>query len=95
MGRNPKTGEEVPISARRVVVFRPAQKLKHQVNHSEGPLIAKNGHLLDFRGSRDGQMLLLHRSFRHCFYKLVNLFANFGVFDGCVVADKFKRFALF
>ena len=37
MGRNPKTGEEVPISARRVVVFKPAQKLKHQVNHSEGP----------------------------------------------------------
>ena len=32
MGRNPKTGEEVPISARRVVVFKPAQKLKHQVN---------------------------------------------------------------
>ncbi len=37
MGRNPKTGEEVPISARRVVVFTPAQKLKHRVNHSEGP----------------------------------------------------------
>ena len=37
MGRNPKTGEEVPISARRVVVFKPAQKLKHRVNHSEGP----------------------------------------------------------
>ena len=37
MGRNPKTGEEVPILARRVVVFKPAQKLKHRVNHSEGP----------------------------------------------------------
>ncbi len=37
MGRNPKTGEEVPISARRVVVFKPAQKLKHRVNHSAGP----------------------------------------------------------
>ncbi len=37
MGRNPKTGEEAPIPARRVVVFRPAQKLKHRVNHSEGP----------------------------------------------------------
>ena len=37
MGRNPKTGEEVPISARRVVVFKPAQKLKHRVNNSEGP----------------------------------------------------------
>ncbi len=37
MGRNLKTGEEVPISARRVVVFKPAQKLKHRVNHSAGP----------------------------------------------------------
>ena len=37
MGRNPKTGEEVPISARRVVVFKPAQKLKHRVNHPAGP----------------------------------------------------------
>ena len=30
-GRNPKTGEEIPISARRVVTFRPGQKLKAQV----------------------------------------------------------------
>ena len=37
MGRNPKTGEEVPIPARRVVVFRPAQKLKHRINHSDDP----------------------------------------------------------
>lgn len=27
-GRNPKTGEEVVISARRVVTFRPGKKLK-------------------------------------------------------------------
>jgi len=27
-GRNPKTGEEIPITARRVVTFRPGQKLK-------------------------------------------------------------------
>ena len=27
-GRNPKTGEEIPISARRVVTFRPGQKLE-------------------------------------------------------------------
>ena len=26
-GRNPKTGEEIPITARRVVTFRPGQKL--------------------------------------------------------------------
>jgi integration host factor subunit alpha len=31
-GRNPKTGEEVPISARRVVTFRPGQKLKDRVD---------------------------------------------------------------
>ncbi len=32
MGRNPKTGEEVPISPRRVLVFRPSQILKDRVN---------------------------------------------------------------
>jgi len=30
-GRNPKTGEDIPISARRVVTFRPGQKLKCRV----------------------------------------------------------------
>ena len=30
-GRNPKTGEEIPITARRVVTFRPGQKLKQRV----------------------------------------------------------------
>ena len=30
-GRNPKTGEEIPILARRVVTFRPGQKLKARV----------------------------------------------------------------
>ena len=30
-GRNPKTGEEIPIQARRVVTFRPGQKLKSRV----------------------------------------------------------------
>ncbi len=30
-GRNPKTGEEIPISPRRVVTFRPGQKLKARV----------------------------------------------------------------
>ena len=29
-GRNPKTGEDIPITARRVVTFRPGQKLKSQ-----------------------------------------------------------------
>jgi integration host factor subunit alpha len=27
-GRNPKTGEDIPITARRVVTFHPSQKLK-------------------------------------------------------------------
>ena len=35
-GRNPKTGEEIPISARRVVTFRPGQKLKVQVENYAG-----------------------------------------------------------
>ncbi len=35
-GRNPKTGEEIPISARRVVTFRPGQKLKARVEAFEG-----------------------------------------------------------
>ncbi|CAL1241152.1 integration host factor subunit alpha [Candidatus Methylocalor cossyra] len=34
-GRNPKTGEEIPISARRVVTFKPGQKLKVKVEALE------------------------------------------------------------
>ncbi|SOD94174.1 integration host factor subunit alpha [Caenispirillum bisanense] len=34
VGRNPKTGEEVPILPRRVLVFRPSQLLKSQINDS-------------------------------------------------------------
>ncbi len=36
-GRNPKTGEEIPITARRVVTFRPGQKLKLRVEAYAGP----------------------------------------------------------
>ena len=32
VGRNPKTGEEVPITARRVLVFRPSQVMKNVIN---------------------------------------------------------------
>lgn len=35
-GRNPKTGEEIPITARRVVTFRPGQKLKQRVEGHVG-----------------------------------------------------------
>ena len=34
--RNPKTGEEIPIKARRVVTFRPGQKLKARVESYAG-----------------------------------------------------------
>jgi integration host factor subunit alpha len=33
VGRNPKTGEEVPINPRRVLVFRASHALKHQINN--------------------------------------------------------------
>ena len=35
-GRNPKTGEEIPISARRVVTFKPGQKLRSRVEAYAG-----------------------------------------------------------
>jgi integration host factor subunit alpha len=34
-GRNPKTGEDIPIRARRVVTFRPGQKLKSRVENTK------------------------------------------------------------
>ena len=42
IGRNPKTGKEVPILPRRVLVFRPSQVLRARVNgvsptHVAGP----------------------------------------------------------
>ena len=36
MGRNPKTGEEVPIDPRRVLVFRPSHIMKERVNAGDG-----------------------------------------------------------
>jgi integration host factor subunit alpha len=47
-GRNPKTGEEIPISARRVVTFRPGQKLKARVeSYEEGATAASQESRLD------------------------------------------------
>jgi integration host factor subunit alpha len=40
VGRNPKTGEEVPISPRRVLVFRASHTLRHQINGSQNRLAA-------------------------------------------------------
>ena len=34
-GRNPKTGEDIPIRARRVVTFSPGQKLKSRVENTK------------------------------------------------------------
>ncbi|MEL7491125.1 MAG: integration host factor subunit alpha [Pseudomonadota bacterium] len=34
MGRNPKTGEEVPITPRRVITFRASHVLKDHINHN-------------------------------------------------------------
>ncbi len=36
-GRNPKTGEDIPISARRVVTFRAGHKLKSRVENNVKP----------------------------------------------------------
>lgn len=33
-GRNPKTGEEIPITARRVVTFKASQKLKEAIDNN-------------------------------------------------------------
>jgi len=35
-GRNPKTGEEIPISARRVVTFKAGRKLRARVEANSG-----------------------------------------------------------
>lgn len=37
MGRNPKTGEEVPITPRRVITFRASHVLKEQINAALAP----------------------------------------------------------
>jgi integration host factor subunit alpha len=40
VGRNPKTGEEVPISPRRVLVFRASHTLKHQINGPQSRFVS-------------------------------------------------------
>jgi integration host factor subunit alpha len=37
IGRNPKTGVEVPITPRRVMVFKPSNILKARINNEEVP----------------------------------------------------------
>lgn len=36
VGRNPQTGQEIEISARRVLTFRPSQVLKNEINSNRG-----------------------------------------------------------
>jgi integration host factor subunit alpha len=36
VGRNPKTGQEVPITPRRVLVFRPSNIMKDRINQGLG-----------------------------------------------------------
>jgi integration host factor subunit alpha len=47
MGRNPKTGEEVPIKPRRVLVFRPSHVLKERINKAMSALRAQAGEAAD------------------------------------------------
>ena len=43
IGRNPKTGQEVPISPRKVLVFRASHALKDQINDGHHPAAAEGG----------------------------------------------------
>jgi integration host factor subunit alpha len=38
IGRNPKTGKEVPITPRRVVTFRPSQLLRERIERTPARL---------------------------------------------------------
>jgi integration host factor subunit alpha len=41
IGRNPKTGQEVPIAPRRVLVFKPSNVLKDKINNGLAPTGSK------------------------------------------------------
>ncbi len=43
IGRNPKTGEEVPIKPRRVLVFRASNVLKTRINSTLNPTSGSAG----------------------------------------------------
>ena len=70
VGRNPKTGEEVPISPRRVMVFKPSNVLKQKINEtlingtgrSTGMVADDDRTTTD---SRRGRWQLLQRSLPH------------------------------
>lgn len=41
VGRNPKTGQEVPIDPRRVLIFRPSHVLRERINREMGSMPAQ------------------------------------------------------
>ena len=43
VGRNPQTGEPIPISARRVLTFKPSQVLKATLNPHKSPVTTATG----------------------------------------------------
>ena len=43
IGRNPKTGQEVPITPRRVLVFKPSNIMKETINEQLGKTPVTNG----------------------------------------------------
>ena len=45
-GRNPKTGEEIEVTARRVVTFKAGEKLKH--------LVESNTHIISKKEGKNG-----------------------------------------
>ena len=55
IGRNPKTGQEVPISPRRVLVFRASHALKDQINNRQGLTRAFAGGRTETARRRCGQ----------------------------------------
>ena len=45
-GRNPKTGEEIPVSARRVVTYKASQKIKNRIaDNVKNPENSSSGQL--------------------------------------------------
>ena len=53
IGRNPKTGEEVPITPRRVMVFKPSNILKQAILDGHAQMRGSGG--ADERGEEQGE----------------------------------------
>ena len=55
IGRNPKTGEEVPILPRKVLVFRPSQVLRKRINRiiARATMMVNGGYLALLRGDAE------------------------------------------